>query len=92
MWSTTSNITLSPSSPFATGNGEEGVVALHSSHVLLASCSVSDNKGPGLDISGSATLKLEACRVDRNVGGVWVWQQARTQVGDVFGATSQTCA
>lgn len=41
---------------------------------------VIDNKGSGIDISDSALVTMNHCQVQDNVGGVWLWQQARIKV------------
>ena len=61
-------------------NGEEGVVAMGDSAVTMVDCVVRDNKGPGLDASDRARLVLERCRVEGNVGGVWLWDEASCDV------------
>jgi hypothetical protein len=41
--------------------------------VEAVDCALSGNKGPGVDLSGSAHASLSRCTILDNVGGVFMW-------------------
>lgn len=45
--------------------------------VSLSACSVSGNRGPGLDISGDGQAIVAECTVKGNCGGVFLWDDAK---------------
>lgn len=53
---------------------------MQQSTVTMVDCVVRDNKGPGLDASNQARVVMERCKVEDNVGGVWLWDEASCDV------------
>ena len=54
----------------------EGIVAMEHACVEAVSCTLRGNKGPGVDISGSAHVAMDGCVVTDNAGGVFMWDTA----------------
>lgn len=50
---------------------------MDSACVSLDGCSVSGNKGPGLDLSGAGHALVADCTVKGNCGGVFLWDDSK---------------
>ncbi|RMZ53297.1 hypothetical protein APUTEX25_004785 [Auxenochlorella protothecoides] len=62
---------------------EEGLVAMDSALLTCSQTVVTGCKGPGVDLSDRASATLVGGAVQENVGGVWLWDQARAQLSGV---------
>ena len=58
-------------------NQEEGVVVMDSGEASLRDCCIRGNQGPGVDVSGRAKVSAVGCEIQANVGGVWLWDDAK---------------
>ncbi len=56
---------------------EEGLVVMDSGEAALKDCCVRANRGPGLDVSGRGKVSAEGCEIESNVGGLWLWEEAK---------------
>uniref|UniRef100_A0A7S2Z3P6 Right handed beta helix domain-containing protein n=1 Tax=Chloropicon laureae TaxID=464258 RepID=A0A7S2Z3P6_9CHLO len=56
---------------------EEGVVVMDSGEASLRDCCIRGNQGPGVDVSGRAKVSAVGCEIQANVGGVWLWDDAK---------------
>ena len=65
-------------------NGHEGLVAAGSSVVECRDCVLRDNGGPGADVSGVARLALARCAVEKNVGGVFAWDESEAEMRETM--------
>lgn len=56
---------------------EEGMLAMDRGQLSIGpGCMIEKNKGPGLDASGKATVRIVGAKLTANVGGVWTWDEA----------------
>jgi tetratricopeptide (TPR) repeat protein len=56
---------------------EEGMLAMDRGQLHIGpGCLMENNKGPGVDASGHATVRIVGAKLSANVGGVWVWDGA----------------
>ena len=62
---------------------EEGVVVMDNAAVSLLACTVTGNKGPGVDCSGNGVAEIRGGDVAGNVGGVWLWDDSSMNVDGV---------
>lgn len=59
---------------------EDGLVAMGNAQVLLLDSKICTNKGPGIDASDKAFVRVERSEIVDNVGGCWVWDDGKINI------------